>query len=88
MSSSHLNASAPSPASPTPAITSSGSSEPAGSSGPGVPGKMVNGVAIPAPGYIPKAGKLTVEDIEAELALLMERMEFLNNALEEIKKEE
>lgn len=55
--------------------------------GPSVPGKMVNGVAVAAPGYIPKAGKLTVEDIEAELALLMERMEFLNNALEEIKKE-
>ena len=52
-----------------------------------VAGKMVNGVAVAAPGYIPKAGKLTVEDIEAELALLMERMEFLNNALEEIKKE-
>ena len=55
--------------------------------GPSVPGKIVNGVAVPAPGYIPKAGKLTVEEIEAELALLMERMEFLNNALEEIKKE-
>lgn len=50
--------------------------------------KMVNGVAVAAPGYIPKAGKLTVEDIEAELALLMERMEFLNSALEELKKEE
>lgn len=50
--------------------------------------KMVNGVAVAAPGYIPKAGKLTIEDIEAELALLAERMEFLNNALEELKKEE
>lgn len=50
--------------------------------------KMVNGVAVAAPGYIPKAGKLTVEDIEAELVLLMERMEFLNSALEELKKEE
>ena len=51
-----------------------------------VPGKMVNGVSVAAPGYIPKAGKLTVEDIEAELSLLMERMEFLNKALEEIQK--
>ena len=50
--------------------------------------KMVNGVAVAAPGYIPKAGKLTIEDIEAELALLAERMEFLNNALEELKKKE
>ena len=50
--------------------------------------KMVNGVAVAAPGYIPKAGKLTIEDIEAELALMAERMEFLNNALEELKKEE
>lgn len=48
----------------------------------------VNGVAVAAPGYIPKAGKLTVEDIEAELALLMERMDFLNNALDELKKEQ
>ena len=47
--------------------------------------KMVNGVAVAAPGYIPKAGKLTIEDIEAELALLTERMEFLNSALEELK---
>ena len=47
-----------------------------------------NGVPVAAPGYIPKAGKLTVEDIEAELALLMERMDFLNNALEELKKEQ
>ena len=47
-----------------------------------------NGVAVAAPGYIPKAGKLTVEDIEAELALLMERMDFLNNALDELKKEQ
>ena len=51
-----------------------------------VPGRVVNGVTVPAPGYIPKAGDLTVEDIEAELALLMERMEFLNNALEKLKK--
>ena len=50
--------------------------------------RMVNGVAVAAPGYIPKAGKLTIEDIEAELAMLTERMEFLNNALEEMKKEE
>ena len=50
--------------------------------------KMVNGVAVAAPGYIPKAGKLTIEDIEAELALLAERMEYLNSALEELKKEE
>lgn len=49
--------------------------------------KMVNGVAVAAPGYIPKAGKLTVEDIEAELALLMERMEFLKSELEELEKE-
>ena len=48
----------------------------------------MNGVAVAAPGYIPKAGKLTVEDIEAELALLMERMDFLNNALDELKKEQ
>ena len=47
-----------------------------------------NGVPVAAPVYIPKAGKLTVEDIEAELALLMERMDFLNNALEELKKEQ
>ena len=47
-----------------------------------------NGVAVAAPGYIPKAGKLTVEDIEAERALLMERMDFLNNALDELKKEQ
>ena len=47
----------------------------------------MNGMVIPAPGYIPKAGDLTVEEIEAELALLMERMDFLNNALEKLKKE-
>ena len=50
-----------------------------------VPGRVVNGITVPAPGYIPKAGDLTVEDIEAELALLMERMEFLNSALEKLK---
>ena len=54
----------------------------------GAPNGAPNGVPVAAPGYIPKAGKLTVEDIEAELALLMERMDFLNNALEELKKEQ
>ena len=54
----------------------------------GVSNGVPNGVPVAAPGYIPKAGKLTVEDIEAELALLMERMDFLNNALEELKKEQ
>ena len=71
----------PQPSSP---IQSSAASPQPGVS---VPGKMVNGVCVAAPGYIPKAGKLTVEDIEAELSLLMERMEFLNKALEEIQNE-
>jgi hypothetical protein len=52
-----------------------------------VQGRVVNGVSVAAPGYIPKAGKLTVEDIEAELKVLTERMEFLNSALEELQKE-
>ena len=52
-----------------------------------VPGRVVNGMVIPAPGYIPKAGDLTVEEIEAELAMLVERMDFLNNALEKLKKD-
>jgi len=52
-----------------------------------VPGRVVNGMVIPAPGYIPKAGDLTIEEIEAELAMLVERMDFLNNALEKLKKD-
>lgn len=74
------------PAAPvSPVVSASATAVPAGTTM--VAGRTVNGMVIPAPGYIPKAGDLTVEEIEAELALLMERMDFLNNALEKLKKE-
>lgn len=41
----------------------------------------------PAPAYVPKQGKMTVDDVEKELTMLMERMEFLEKTLQELKKE-
>lgn len=58
----------------SPAVSASATAVPAGTTM--VAGRTVNGMVIPAPGYIPKAGELTAEEIEAELALLMERMVF------------
>ena len=72
-------------ASVAPSVSASAAPVPSGTTM--VAGRTVNGMVSPAPGYIPKAGDLTVEEIEAELALLMERMDFLNNALEKLKKE-
>lgn len=40
-----------------------------------------------AHGYVPKQGKMTVEDVEEEIAMLMERMEFLEKTLQDLKKE-
>lgn len=41
----------------------------------------------PQYGYVPKQGKLTVEDVEKEIEMLMERMEFLEKTLQDLKKE-
>lgn len=41
----------------------------------------------PMPAYVPKQGKMTVDDVEKELTMLMERMEFLEKTLQELKKE-
>lgn len=43
--------------------------------------------AQPQRGYTPKQGKMTVEDVEEEIAILMERMEFLEKTLQDLKKE-
>lgn len=44
--------------------------------------------AQPAPtGYVPKQGKMTIADVEEEIEQLMERMKFLENTLQELKKE-
>ena len=43
--------------------------------------------ATPVPSYAPKQGKMTVDDVEQEIAMLMERMEFLEKTLQELKKE-
>lgn len=40
-----------------------------------------------AHGFVPKQGKMTVEDVEEEIAMLMERMEFLEKTLQDLKKE-
>lgn len=39
------------------------------------------------PAYTPKQGKMTVDDVEKELEMLMQRMEFLEKTLQELKKE-
>ena len=41
----------------------------------------------PMPVYVPKQGKMTVDDVEKELEMLMQRMEFLEKTLQELKKE-
>ena len=41
----------------------------------------------PVPAYVPKQGKMTVDDVERELTMLAERMEFLEKTLQELKKE-
>lgn len=41
----------------------------------------------PRAGYTPKQGKMTVEDVEEEMEMLMKRMEFLNETLQQLKKE-
>ena len=41
----------------------------------------------PMPAYTPKQGKMTVDDVEKELEMLMQRMEFLEKTLQELKKE-
>ena len=41
----------------------------------------------PAMGYVPKQGKMTIEDVEQELEMLAKRMEFLGQTLQELKKE-
>ena len=38
-------------------------------------------------GYIPKQGDMTVEEVEEELGMLMERLDFLENMLVKLKKE-
>ena len=38
-------------------------------------------------GYVPKQGKMTIEDVEQEISMLMERMEFLEKTLQDLKKE-
>lgn len=38
-------------------------------------------------GYVPKQGKMTVEDVEEELEMLMKRMEFLSETLQQLRKE-
>lgn len=38
-------------------------------------------------GYVPKQGKMTIEDVEQELEMLAKRMEFLGQTLQELKKE-
>ena len=43
--------------------------------------------ASPVPAYVPKQGKMTVDDVERELTMLAERMEFLEKTLQELKKE-
>ena len=43
--------------------------------------------AATVPSYTPKQGKMTVDDVEQEIAMLMERMEFLEKTLQELKKE-
>lgn len=43
--------------------------------------------ASPMPPYVPKQGKMTVDDVERELTMLAERMEFLEKTLQELKKE-
>ena len=41
----------------------------------------------PTMGYVPKQGKMTIEDVEQELEMLAKRMEFLGQTLQELKKE-
>ena len=41
----------------------------------------------PRSNYIPKQGKMTVEEVEEEMEILMKRLEFLNETLQELKKE-
>ena len=41
----------------------------------------------PVGGYMPKEGKLTIEDVENELEMLMKRMEFLGETLQRLRAE-
>lgn len=73
----HQNAPAPRPASPVPPME-----------------RAYQPQAQPAPqpqpvqtGYVPKQGKMTIADVEEEIDQLMERMKFLENTLQELKKE-
>lgn len=43
--------------------------------------------AGPVGGYVPKEGKLTIEDVENELEMLMKRMEFLGETLQKLRAE-
>lgn len=43
--------------------------------------------AGPVGGYVPKEGKLTIEDVENELEMLMKRMEFLGETLQKLREE-
>ena len=43
--------------------------------------------ASPVGGYMPKEGKLTIEDVENELEMLMKRMEFLGETLQRLRAE-
>ena len=43
--------------------------------------------AGPVGGYVPKEGKLTIEDVENELEMLMKRMEFLGETLQKLRED-
>ena len=47
----------------------------------------VSAPAAPVGGYVPKQGDLTVDEVEEEIGMLLQRMEFLEKTLQRLKKE-
>ena len=74
------------PTQAAPSIRTVGTTAPSGTTSPSAPANAP--ASAPAVGgYVPKQGKMTVEDVEEELEMLMKRMEFLSETLQQLRKE-
>lgn len=51
------------------------------------PSQVAPAISAPVGGYVPKQGDLTVDEVEEEIGMLLQRMEFLEKTLQRLKKE-